>query len=490
MEVEVEEDVSRESAVTKEYATPANEDLKSGELLQDTFEDLNVLIANKIDQKSSSIQEDSNQEINLPVSKNIEEDNDYSDSSKEKSEINIQPDTLSLEDNDILSNEENNDKAKLEEEESVSEGETVKGLESNETQNNYESLIISEEELNEFPDHVIENKLPNNEKPFEKIDDGTIHTFPSSKNKSKDLVAKKSKLKINSIEKSGNNGKIKNVKDNIKNIIKTFNKEEEINDVHEMSNNEKKYNVPYYKYESNDEEEDTIENNERSSDDIETDTIKDLKNDIPMFENIQTSTSNIIDEREVKEDTLPIQQKSKKSYTKIKLRSKIREVKSKLEKNERLQEEKKKPQVEELNKFLSGGQKSKTIDKKTKFDYEEEEEDVLESEEFDTETPVYLEKKENEMTKINEEVTVKEMTGSDVKRSIEVKIPSRGIKVKITDGNVIEILETDSNEVTDSIKVKVTSAQKDSPSQSDDRVNIDKETPTQTKKKQKFKQSS
>ncbi|XP_054257871.1 uncharacterized protein LOC128982846 isoform X2 [Macrosteles quadrilineatus] len=64
----------------------------------------------------------------------------------------------------------------------------------------------------------------------------------------------------------------------------------------------------------------------------------------------------------------------------------------------------------------------------------------------------------------NDEIKIKEVSKESqptVKSSIEVKIPSKGIKVKITDGNVIEILETDSGEYNDDVKVKITGLEGD-----------------------------
>lgn len=111
---------------------------------------------------------------------------------------------------------------------------------------------------------------------------------------------------------------------------------------------------------------------------------------------------------------------------------------------------------------------------------------------------------EKEIKEMSEEVEIVEDTEDSliekvrrepVKHSIEVKIPSKGIKVKITDGNVIEILEIDSEESDKDVKVKITEESSKKSSKKFDDIESDAEQPIkqnelsgQNKKKSKQKQ--
>lgn len=264
-------------------------------------------------------------------------------------------------------------------------------------------------------DSIVEGKGSTDDDSFLDLDK-TINT----KSKLRATLSKKSKTKHDEHSLV----KIKNVKTDIKNIIEKFNKE-----------GFEEEDPADYKYRGN-----KMKSKLKLGDvdQFEAEALKNLQSEssVQGSKPKQFSIKQNVETGETKEE---IEVKSGKHFNEeFSTANNKPKIRGEVPKLERIKTAEAKPL----------GQSKR---RKTKLLYSEGEESN-DMHEPTSEQSVYVITEESVML---HKSSPSDIAGSDVKRSIEVKIPSKGIKVKITDGNVIEILETNSVESTDNVKVKI-----------------------------------
>lgn len=308
----------------------------------------------------------------------------------------------------------------------------------------FDNLKEFQEELaNELESHVM-NEYANEEK-ADLFDNERDSAPKLTQTKQKEVLSKKNKpIKIDENEETSS--KLKKVKETIKNIIKNYKKEDMHNPVESSKKPSKKSQQKHKSLLDKEHEKDKPKQNEDDILDtnIESETLAE-KNE----EGMPIINFPLEEENDLQEKQNFIDSGKKKLLQKVKKRKKAKEPTDKFERKEKISYE------EEIinqndNRFIEENIKQQETSKTSETG---DDNMSLESEIDDSE----METTES-LFKAVDETVIKELKEKEtVKRSIEVKIPSKGIKVKITDGNIIEILETDSGESNDEdVKVKIT----------------------------------
>lgn len=347
----------------------------------------------------------------------------------------------------------------------------------------FDSLKVLEEELAiELESHVI-NEYDSNEENADLFENEGDSAPKFAQTKQKEVFPKKNKpIKMDENEETSL--KLKKVKESIKNIIKNYKKE----DVHNLVESSKKpskksqqklkslFDEEHEKEEPKQNEDDVLDTN------IESETLSEKHEEgIPFIH------SPLQDENNLQEKLNVIDSGKKKLLQKVKKRKKAKESTNKFERKEKIFYEDELIN-EEDNRFTENIKQQETSKTTGTNDDNMSLESVIDESEMET---------TESLLKAVDETVVKEVINEreSVKRSIEVKIPSKGIKVKITDGNIIEILETDSGESIDDVKVKITGIDGETLAQNEKsfspKASQKKEQfeAPQTKKKQKVKKS-
>lgn len=468
MEVEVEYDISTEPAELESIEEQI--DVINEESLED-FEKLEEDTSSKetvgID---NAAPEDSN--INVPTTE-IEEDLLSLDEKTESTEsLNEEIDStenystnVSEEDGVLLKDEIQILKQNIDDEEII-----------------LDSLKVLEEELAiELESHVI-NEYGSNEEKADLFDNERDSAPKLAQTKQKDVLPKKNKpIKMDENEETSL--KLKKVKESIKNIIKNYKKEDVHNPVESSKKPSKKSQQKLKSLlDEEHEKEEPIQNEDDILDsNIESETLSE-KNE----EGIPFIHSPLQEENNLQEKLNFIDSGKKKLLQKVKKRKKAKESTNKFERKEIFYEDE--LINEEDNRFTENIKQQETSKTSGTNDDNMSLESVIDESEMET---------TESLLKAVDETVVKEVIKEreSVKRSIEVKIPSKGIKVKITDGNIIEILETDSGESNDDVKVKITGIDGETLAQNEKsfspKASQKKEQfeAPQTKKKQKVKKS-
>lgn len=347
----------------------------------------------------------------------------------------------------------------------------------------FDSLKVLEEELAiELESHVI-NEYDSNEEKADLFDNERDSAPKLAQTKQKEMLPKKNKpIKMDENEETSL--KLKKVKESIKNIIKNYKKEDVHNPVESSKKPSKKSQQKLKSLlDEENEKEEPIQNEDDILDtNIESETLSEkYEEGIPFFH------SPLQEENNLQEKLNFIDSGKKKLLQKVKKRKKAKESLNKFERKEKIFYEDELIN-EEDNRFTENIKQQETSKTSgTNDDNMSLESSIDESEMETTES----------LLKAVDETVVKEVIKEreSVKRSIEVKIPSKGIKVKITDGNIIEILETDSGESNDDVKVKITGIDGETLTQNEKsfspKASQKKEQfeAPQTKKKQKVKKS-
>uniref|UniRef100_A0A1B6IWE4 Mannosyltransferase n=1 Tax=Homalodisca liturata TaxID=320908 RepID=A0A1B6IWE4_9HEMI len=412
-------------------------------------------------------QVDGNQQIEQESISDEKIIKDYKESIIRSEDYSMPSKTVTSEEENVASKDEN---VTSEDENVTSEDENITNEDENLT-NEDENLTNEDENLTNEDENVTNDtedvnisilSVVNNSAPGENADyveERYSSSLPDSKPKKFNLKRDKSKINMRANEEE--NIKIKKVRDDIKNIIKKY-YQEEVEDIEPLKKYEPRFDKFKQKHKIKEEPELNSKNKiEKYEDSRDTEDITnvDLEPHVEVSDDIQLESSKVENDEESFEDVKISEGfKQKKPISKVNIQSKIREAKSKFAVKDSFQIKKENfvEEIEEIEvpkeKEIKGFRKLK---KKSRTEVPSEE-DVPDAEDV-TDKPIKTAEVDIPVAEAKEESTAKEVKQSEsIKRSIEVKIPSKGIKVKITDGNVIEILETDSEEANDDVKVKIT----------------------------------
>lgn len=308
----------------------------------------------------------------------------------------------------------------------------------------FDNLKEFQEELaNELESHVM-NEYANEEK-ADLFDSERDSASKLTQTKQKEVLSKKNKpIKIDENEETSS--KLKKVKETIKNIIKNYKKEDMHNPV---ESSKKPLKKSQQKHKSLLDKEHEKEEPKQNEDDILDTNIESKTLAEKNEEEMPIINFPLKEENDLQEKQNFIDSGKNKLLQKVKKRKKAKEPTDRFERKEKISYEEEIINQDD-NRFIEENIKQQETSKTSETG---DDNMSLESEIDDSE----METTES-LFKAVDETVIKELKEKEtVKRSIEVKIPSKGIKVKITDGNIIEILETDSGESNDEdVKVKIT----------------------------------
>jgi len=469
VEVEVEEDISTETDIVEENKdlvtdsplTPSEESeeenrevssMKEEEGEIDSLSKLETTVDINFDTTNTSVLEDS---IELPA---VEVEDEQDDEDETILESKTLWDTLvaSIEENDENIEDRVNNLEKIE----VSDVNTFLPEEQNVTVKQFNNSEDSQESpsLVRIPINNITTKIKKEKNTEEQSEIFNYESLPKPSNaqmKQKAFIPKRDEAKFSNIEKEDESEKYYKVKDNIKNIIRKYQKEEILKPTKYMKTNDQKAKKGYPKSKVSKDlnsEKSIFEIPENISNNDEIDEHKDEgRENIPNYPELIESIEDLTEKN--------VDRKYIKTPSKANIKSKTRDSKYKVAREDGAKIVKSDPNDQKDDFDISDTKlkEPKKTKKTLKTDFAEDIEAFKEN--VDSDTTI-----ENEpLTEIKEKVTMKEEKEGDIaKRSIEVKIPSKGIKVKITDGNIIEILETDSEEANDDVKVKITGIETES----------------------------